>query len=266
MWCDFHVHSTFSDGRLTIPALVDLYGRRGFGAIAITDHVCEEKSLLGLSAHWLEKTLTAESYALYMQVLTEEAERAWDQYRMILLPGLELTKNSLRHSNSAHIVALGAHEFISADDSVEEILREIRSQGGLSIAAHPVHTGKLEPQTYHLWNRRRELSSLFDTWEVASGRQFSQEVARSGLPMIANSDLHHPRQMSSWKTILNCERHPEAILRAIRRQEVQFKYFEDRDYERSSLVLGSGRNLSLTANEAGVAAAAFGQALSADAG
>ncbi|NJM10303.1 MAG: PHP domain-containing protein, partial [Bdellovibrionaceae bacterium] len=35
---DLHVHSNFSDGHLSISELVDFYGQRGFGAIAVTDH------------------------------------------------------------------------------------------------------------------------------------------------------------------------------------------------------------------------------------
>ena len=51
MLADFHVHSTFSDGKLSIPEVVDLFGSRGFGAIAITDHLCEERTLIGKAAH-----------------------------------------------------------------------------------------------------------------------------------------------------------------------------------------------------------------------
>ena len=32
---DFHVHTTWSDGKLSIAEVVDLFGKRGFGAIAI---------------------------------------------------------------------------------------------------------------------------------------------------------------------------------------------------------------------------------------
>ena len=46
--CDFHIHSQYSDGQLTIPEIVDLYGKEGFGAIAITDHICDDKSFLDL--------------------------------------------------------------------------------------------------------------------------------------------------------------------------------------------------------------------------
>jgi len=228
MLCDFHIHSTFSDGRLTIPELIDFYGQRGFGAIAITDHLCEEETILGRTARFFERTLTRASFPRYLEILRQESARAWDRYRMVVIPGYELTKNSLVNHRSAHVVVLGAEVFLSADQEIVDLLMQVRDLGALSIAAHPVNTGKFEPQTYHLWSRREELRNQFDAWEVASGAVLFEEVANSRLPMIANSDLHHPRQMTSWKTKLSCERHPHAVLDAIRRQEVDFVYFQDR--------------------------------------
>ncbi len=197
MICDFHVHSHFSDGKLSIPELIDFYGSRGFGAIAITDHICEEKSFFGFAAGYLEYTLTSLNFSKYMQTLEEQAERAWFQYRMIVIRGFELSKNSWSNHRSAHILALGVSEFISADGDILCLLSEIKAQGALSIAAHPVSTQKLEKQTYHLWSRREELSSLIDAWEVASGPHLFDEVLKSKLPKIANSDLHSPKQISS---------------------------------------------------------------------
>jgi hypothetical protein len=244
MLCDFHIHSTFSDGRLSIPELVDLYGQRGFGAIAVTDHLCEERTFLGRTARFFERTLTRESYPRYLSILEQEAERAWDRYRMLLVPGFELTKNSLINDRSAHVVVLGAHQFLSADQEIDELLKQVRDLGALSIAAHPVHTGHFEPQTYFLWSRRFELADAFDAWEVASGPLLFREVLRSGLPMIANSDLHHPRQIRSWKTKLSCERHPEAIFAAIRKQQVEFVFYNDPVPYRSPQSLWGGLNFS----------------------
>jgi hypothetical protein len=51
---------------------------------------------------------------------------------------------------------------------------------------------------------------------------------RAKVPKIANSDLHAPKQMTSWKTIFECERHPEAILAAIKNQQLRFHFYEDR--------------------------------------
>ncbi|MEZ4872032.1 MAG: PHP domain-containing protein [Bdellovibrionales bacterium] len=127
--CDFHIHSTFSDGEMTIPELVDLYGSRGFGAIAITDHLCETEGLLGLSAWVLDRTLTKQNFSAYLDLIRKEAHRAWKQFGMLVIPGVELTKNSFRHEDSAHIVALGISSYIDPNLSIEKICSLIRSQG-----------------------------------------------------------------------------------------------------------------------------------------
>ncbi len=225
MLCDFHIHSTFSDGRLSPAEIVDLYGQRGFGAIAITDHLCEERSFLGKAAKFLSRTLTRESFPHYLEVLNAEAERAWRRYRMLLIPGYEITKNSVLNRRSAHVVVLGVNKFLSADGDIIELLKHIRELDGLSIAAHPVDTGLWEPQTYQLWSRRDELAPYFDAWEVASGPKLFKSVLRTRLPKIANSDLHHPRQINSWKTVLSCEKSQEAVFHAIRAQDLSFQFY-----------------------------------------
>jgi hypothetical protein len=224
---DFHMHSTFSDGKWTIPELVDEYGRRGFGAIAITDHVTDSESLLGKAARVIKWTLTPKNFPEYLATVQAEAERAWKKYRMVVIPGYELTRNDISNHRSAHVVALGVSEFFWADGDVLEWTRKIRDQGAVSVGAHPVYLGHPGKQTYHLWHRRKELESELDAWEVASGRNLFDEVLSSGLPMIANSDLHKPKHMTSWKTVLRCERHPEAVLRAIRHQDLRFHYYMD---------------------------------------
>jgi len=224
---DFHMHSTFSDGKLTIPELVDLHGSLGFGAIAITDHLCESETLIGKAANYIGHTLTPANFPLYMEILKTEAARAWDQYRLVVIPGFELSKNSISNYRSAHILGLGISQFVQADPDALDLIRAIQTQGGIAVAAHPVSTRVVEKQTYHLWNRREELAQAFDAWEVASGRYIFDEVKNSGLPMIANSDMHYRRQMTSWKTVFDCERHPEAILRAIREQRLDFRFYDE---------------------------------------
>ncbi|MBI4405957.1 MAG: UDP-N-acetylglucosamine--LPS N-acetylglucosamine transferase, partial [Deltaproteobacteria bacterium] len=203
MLTDFHIHSTFSDGKLTIPRIVDLYGSRGFGAIAITDHIGEQNTWIGKAARMLGLCLTPATFPIYMEILRSEAVRAWEQYKMILIAGAELSKNSISNHRSSHILALGITEFLSADGDVAEIATKIRSQGALAIAAHPVFSRKMEKQTYHLWDRKDELAESFDAWEVASGSLLFDEVRKSKLPKIASSDLHAYPHMTSWKTVLD---------------------------------------------------------------
>ena len=227
MLADFHIHSTFSDGKHSIPELIDAYGTRGFGCISITDHLCETETVIGRFATYLGRSLTPATFPLYLEILKSEARRAWIEYGMVVIPGVELTKNSVLNHRSAHIIALGIEGLLCADGDAVDICRSIRRHGGLAIAAHPVSTRKTEKQTYELWGRREELAPEFDAWEVASGPYLFDEVLESGLPMIASSDLHSLKQMTSWKTVLSCERHPEAVLNAIRKQKVKFQFYRD---------------------------------------
>ncbi len=141
---------------------------------------------------------------------------------MIVIPGFELSKNSWSNHRSAHILGLGVSEYVGADGDIVDLARAIRGQGAVAVGAHPVSTRKFEKQTYHLWNRREEMRAELDAWEVASGPYLFSEVMKSRLPMVATSDLHQVHQVDSWKTILHCERHPDAILQAIRKQRVEF--------------------------------------------
>lgn len=228
---DFHIHSNFSDGKHSIPEIVDFYGSRGFGCIAITDHLCESNSFLGKAAAYLERTLTPANFPFYMEILKSEADRAWKQYKMGLIPGVEITKNTISNHRSAHIIGLGIQNFIQADLPIEEILKQLKAQGAVTVAAHPVSTKTMEKQTLHLWDRRQELAPYFDAWEVGSGQHFFGEVARSGLPMIASTDLHHFKQISGWKSLVDSKRNPESILKAICKQKISFRYYEE-SYDR----------------------------------
>jgi hypothetical protein len=225
--CDFHIHSHNSDGRLSIPELVDYYGQRGFAAIAITDHLCETKTFLGQSAQYLQKTLLQSQFERYIHEILIEAHRARHRYNMLVIPGVEFTKNSFSRSDSAHIVGLGLRQWIDPNGDVEQIIEGIHQQGGLAIAAHPVSTRKIEPQTYHLWYNRDRLREKIDAWEVASGAHLFDEVYESGLPMVASSDLHHPRQMSSWKTLISGPRTERNVFAAIKNQDLNFTYYEN---------------------------------------
>ena len=52
--CDFHVHTRWSDGRLSLREVIDLYGKtRRFDVIAITDHILMERDLLVRAARFV---------------------------------------------------------------------------------------------------------------------------------------------------------------------------------------------------------------------
>jgi hypothetical protein len=229
--CDFHVHSNFSDGAHSIAELVDHYGKAGFDCLAITDHLCEESSLLGRGARFLGRTLTRSTFPRYLEELHRQARRAWKVYDLVLLPGVEITKNHFSNVRSAHYLGIGIENLretgIDPDLPIVESLQELRTSGALTVAAHPLGTDDFEAQTLHLWSSREALAPLFDAWEVGSGRKTYREVMESGLPILANSDLHHLKQLESWKTLLHADKDRESIFDAIRQQRLVPWFFRN---------------------------------------
>lgn len=79
--CDFRVHTTYSDGDLPLPEVVDLFGRSGHDVIAITDHIVNRDNGLGRIAHAIRHSLNPETWRHYFDEVCREAERAWEDLR-----------------------------------------------------------------------------------------------------------------------------------------------------------------------------------------
>jgi hypothetical protein len=184
---DLHIHTTFSDGSLSVAEVVDFYGQRGYGAIAITDHLSEKTGVIGRVTHHLGMTLSQDNFAEYLATIRREACRAQEQYGMLVIPGFEITKNSFRNSRSAHFLVLGVEHYLSPDQDVEVILKQAKALGGFTVAAHPFHTGEFEFQSFYLWSRREELAPLIDAWEINYRTQVYETIFNSNWPKLASS-------------------------------------------------------------------------------
>jgi predicted metal-dependent phosphoesterase TrpH len=222
--CDFHVHTRWSDGRLSIREVVDLYGRtKQFDVIAITDHILMKRDLLARAGRLAtlgrrQFSVTEEGFDAYLSEIESEAQRAKKLYGMLVVPGAEITQNHLRAKKNSHIVALNIRDYISADQPAEDILHEIRRQGALSIACHPHHrtTRRIEIGTCYLWEHRKRLVDLVDVWEAANRDDLFSVTSLKHYPYVANSDFHKPKHLYSWKTLLRCEKNWDAVARTLR--------------------------------------------------
>jgi len=222
--CDFHVHTRWSDGQLTVREVVDLYGQTGrFDVLAITDHILMKKDLLARAGRLATLGrrnfgVREENFDAYLADIRSEAKRAQREYGMLVVPGAEVTQNHIRSSKNAHIIALDIKKYISADQSANDILREIRNQDALSIACHPHHrtTRRLEISTCYLWDHRRELAPLVDVWEAANRDDLFSVTSLKHYPYVANSDFHKSKHLYSWKTLLRCEKNWPAVKQALR--------------------------------------------------
>src|SRR5687767_4550594 len=118
--CDFHIHTTWSDGKLSVAEVVDLYGKTGkFDVIAITDHILMKKDLLARVGRIATPGRRAfgiheEYFDAYLADILKVGARALKQYGMLVIAGAEVTQNRIKAKMKSHIVALNIRKYISA--------------------------------------------------------------------------------------------------------------------------------------------------------
>ncbi len=217
MLCDFHIHTNYSDGSLGMRDTIDLFGQAGFDVVAITDHVVNGDNSIGKFARQFNLSVRGDNFDEYFAAIKEEAERAREKYGMLVIPGVEISKNYLSKNKSAHILILDIKEFIPACLDYEEIFLEAKHQNALTVACHPHHTPDIvNKDTLFLWNNRDKYAKYIDAWEIANRDDVFNVISLKKYPYIANSDFHQARHLYSWKTLLNCEKSIEAVKQCIR--------------------------------------------------
>lgn len=218
--CDFHIHSNYSDGKLTVPELVDFYGPRGFDCICITDHLADPRRVIGRLSNLSNLVLAESQLEEYFEVIDRERHRAWRKYGMLVMAGMEFNKDGLTKKSSAHLLGIDMQMPIASALDLPETIAQLHAQGALAVASHP-HVFKSEwgKNTLYLWENQDEFAPLLDAWEIANRNDIFAPVGLKRLPFIANSDFHKPKHIYSWKTLLQCEKQPDAIKDCIRRNE-----------------------------------------------
>lgn len=214
--CDFHIHTKYSDGSVELRKAVDIFGQAGFDAIAITDHVVNGDNSLGKLAHRFKLSVTAKNFDEYISNINKEAQRAWDKYEMLVIPGVEITKNHISADKSAHILIIDIKEFIPACLNYEKIFLEAKQQDALIVACHPHNMSDFSRDTLFLWNNRDKYAKYIDAWEIANRDDVFNVISLKKYPYIANSDFHRARHLYSWKTLLNCSKDINSIKNCIR--------------------------------------------------
>lgn len=214
--CDFHIHTKYSDGSVELRKVIDIFGQAGFDVIAITDHVVNGDSMIGKFAYQFGLTITEKNFNEYIENVKYEAQRAWNKYEMLVIPGVEISKNYVSSEKSAHILILDIKEFIPPCESYEFIFLEAKKQNALVIACHP-HQMKGEIRnTLYLWNNRDKYGKYIDAWEIANRDDVFSVISLMKYPYIANSDFHKPSHLYSWKTLLNCDKNIDSVKKCIK--------------------------------------------------
>ena len=215
--CELHTHTTWSDGRLTLAELVDLYGRHGFDVLAVTDHTVRLDDPMPAAVDtW--------TWAAYSAAVRAESERALREYGLLVIPGLELSDNDEDPDLTAHVVALGLDAHVSVDRGIVPALESARAQGAALIAAHPYAADDWTPlrPTRRVSREREVFAELVHRYELFNRNEVFSWVAHERLPAVATGDVHRPADLSSWKTLLPCEKDVGVVIEYLRSGERAF--------------------------------------------
>ena len=228
--CEFHAHTTWSDGDLTLPDAVDAYGLAGFDVLCITDHVLADGSMV-----------CRDNFDAYLGAIQAEAAHAIGEYGMLVVPGVELTWDDEDETQAAHAVVVGIDRFAGLEDGLPAALEVVRTQGAAVIAAHPhaAQRDTIPGRTTQRWWLDGQLRLLAHRFELINRSQVFGWVAEQGLPAVANGDFHRLEHLDTWKTVISAERHPEAIVAALRsRSPLLLTSFRSRPRPHSLQVVG----------------------------
>lgn len=170
--------------------LIDRAARLGYDALAVTLH----------------------DRQLDVEPLRDHAR----QRGIVLIPGIERTVEG------RHVLLLNFQNGESVA-TFEELAELKRRERGLVVAPHPFFPGP------SLRGQLTRHAALFDAVEynamftrAVNFNRFAERWAREhGKPMVGNGDVHMLEQLGSTYSLVDAERHPDAICDAIARGHVQ---------------------------------------------
>jgi hypothetical protein len=215
--CELHSHTTWGDGELSLPELVDLYGTAGFDMLCVTDHVLRADD--PWPADNGRACVSADNVPDYLAEIERERARALSAFGLLLVPGLELTYNDRDPDRACHAVAVGLERFVSMDNGPAAAMETARAAGAAIVVAHPHELGApagVRAPTRYFSRRWRELDGLFDRVELFNSGHLFGWVADKGLPPVACGDLHRADQFPGWTTLVPCEHDAEALVDHLR--------------------------------------------------
>ncbi len=189
---NFHMHSTASDGKLSLIDTMNIYRAQGYDILAATDH------------------------------FTTNPVSKIDSGDLLLMSGMEFHPYGPR-GISLHLVALNIPEGFKnpSELSAQDAIEAVRKAGGECILAHPYWSGFRSLDVMQF--RNLVAVEIYNTDTSYIGKGYSvqtwDELLNMGchLSGIAVDDTHKPRDFfGGWTMICAKEKTPAAVMDALR--------------------------------------------------
>ncbi|MDI6591786.1 MAG: PHP domain-containing protein [Patescibacteria group bacterium] len=192
MKIDLHCHSYYSrDGISSPEKLIKTALKKGLDGIALTDH----DTALG----W------------------EEAIEATKKFKAILILGQEIKIKKEGKTIGEILGYFLKGEINAKGKGVEEVIKEIKGQGGIAIIAHPYHWRKPFKELEKYKNLADGIEVFNSRSQTKRGNKKALDFAKkNNLPMTAGSDAHSCFEVGNAyleAEVKNIEELKEAILR-----------------------------------------------------
>ena len=197
---DFHIHTSYSDGRVNPAGRVVEAWKDGLDVIAITDHYegrTGERNFFKVIAPYgadikYQSANKAKAVKADFNAIHQEAVATVEKYGypMLLIKGCEMARGAETHG---HFNALFLDDINGLyDPDLEVALRKVKERGGIVIHNHPAWRRKTSDKTE--FHERVYSQGLVDGVEVVNGYTFYPHIVRrcidENLTMFANSDEH----------------------------------------------------------------------------
>lgn len=200
---DFHIHTSYSDGRLTPAARVIEAWGDGLDIISITDHYegyRNVKKFFKVTAGFNEdgkptkyqSAFDSKSIKMDFNAIHEEAVAQRDKsgFDMLLIKGCEMARNAKTHGHFNCLFLTDINAVYDYDLSVA--FDKVHEQGGLVIHNHPAYVrGTTEKSE---WHTEVYKAGKIDGIEVANGYSFYPPIVRrcieEKLFMVGCTDEH----------------------------------------------------------------------------
>lgn len=200
---DFHVHTSYSDGRVNPAGRITEAWVDGLDIVAITDHYEGQRGVKGffkVAAPYNEDgqptkyqaASDAKKVMVDFNAIHREAEKQLEKsgYPMLLVKGCEMARNPKTHGHFNCIFVQDANPLYDPDLKVA--FKRVHEQGGIVIHNHPSYkrgtTDKSE------WHEEVYREGLIDGVEVANGYSYYPLMVNrcldEKLTMFGNTDEH----------------------------------------------------------------------------
>lgn len=189
---NLHMHSTTSDGQLTLPEVCRIYADEGYDVLAATDH---------RAANRVSDVDTGD---------------------LLLISGMEIHPKGPR-GITLHLVALNVPEDFQDPSSLpfQDAIEAVRAAGGECILAHPYWSGLNAVEIMEFKNLIG--IEVYNTSARYIGKAYNMQVwddllARGYvLPAVAVDDIHRLRDLFRGWTMIGAEaKTPAAIMAALK--------------------------------------------------